>query len=213
MIRLKIIVIGQKTMTTSLLNCNIPVSSAKSQLRVYDLPAEWQQRLPTCVREIDSALDYHPPITMYGKVCHQQRSVGFFSDISKGYHYSTQLSKSKPMTHSLEELMHFVNGAFGCEFNGILINKYESGEEYIGRHSDDKTGLAPEVGVVLISVGTVRKFRIRNKNGQIIADVPTDPAKIIQMWGDFQKEFTHEIPVEKRVQGVRYSLTFRQHTV
>ena len=31
------------------------------------------------------------------------------------------------------------------------------------------------------------------------------------MAGDFQKEFTHEIPIEKKVEGVRYSFTFRRH--
>jgi len=31
------------------------------------------------------------------------------------------------------------------------------------------------------------------------------------MSGNFQKEFTHEIPIEKRVKGERYSFTFRQH--
>jgi hypothetical protein len=31
------------------------------------------------------------------------------------------------------------------------------------------------------------------------------------MGGDFQKEFTHEVPIEKKVREGRYSLTFRQH--
>jgi len=31
------------------------------------------------------------------------------------------------------------------------------------------------------------------------------------MGGNFQKEFTHEIPVEKKIKEVRYSLTFRKH--
>ena len=31
------------------------------------------------------------------------------------------------------------------------------------------------------------------------------------MVGDFQKEFTHEIPVEKKVTMERYSFTFRKH--
>jgi len=44
-------------------------------------------------------------------------------------------------------------------------------------------------------------------------DIPTDPCKIIQMSGWFQKEFTHEIPVEKKIKSARYSLTFRKHVV
>ena len=50
-----------------------------------------------------------------------------------------------------------------------------------------------------MSFGAVRKFRIRDKNtDKIVLDVPTEPNKIIQMACNFQKEFTHEIPVEKK---------------
>ena len=33
------------------------------------------------------------------------------------------------------------------------------------------------------------------------------------MKGEFQKEFTHEIPVQKKVKNCRYSLTFRKHLI
>ena len=29
--------------------------------------------------------------------------------------------------------------------------------------------------------------------------------------GDFQKEFTHEIPVQRKIKDFRYSFTFRYH--
>jgi hypothetical protein len=51
-------------------------------------------------------------------------------------------------------------------------------------------------------------FVLTNK---IVIDISTEPTNIIQMAGDFQKEFTHEIPVEKKVKDVRYSFTFRRH--
>ena len=63
-----------------------------------------------------------------------------------------------------------------------------------------------------ISYGTVRKFRIREKQtNKIIKDIPTISNKIIHMGGNFQSEFTHEIPVEKKAKGTRFSLTFRKH--
>jgi alkylated DNA repair dioxygenase AlkB len=112
----------------------------------------------------------------------------------------------------LRELLIYINDKFDYNYNGILINKYDGGEDNIGKHSDDENGLDSRVGVIAISYGAVKKFRIRNKmTGKIEIDVPTDPNKIIQMAGDFQKEFTHEIPVEKKVKGVRYSFTFRRH--
>ena len=50
-----------------------------------------------------------------------------------------------------------------------LINKYENGEEYIGKHSDDEKGLEPKCGVICVSYGAIRKFRIRDKkSGEVI---------------------------------------------
>lgn len=188
------------------------VSTENSALRIYDLDADWTAYLPVLAQEIDPLLDHHPEIVLYGRVAHQNRSVSFFSDTSVGYRYSGQLARSKPLTDSLRDLLEAINQSFQSEFNGILINKYDGGEESIGKHSDDERALDPHAGVVALSVGAVRKFRIRCKTtGTILADIPTETGKIIQMWGDFQKEFTHEIPVEKKVKGVRYSFTFRKH--
>ena len=33
------------------------------------------------------------------------------------------------------------------------------------------------------------------------------------MGGDFQKEFTHEIPIEKKIKLPRYSFTLRKHLI
>ena len=95
--------------------------------------------------------------------------------------------------------------------NGILINRYNDGNNCIGAHSDDESNL-DNIGVMSLSYGAIRNFRIRNKQTkEIIMDVPTFPDKIIHMAGDFQKEFTHEIPIQKKILGTRYSFTFRKH--
>lgn len=188
------------------------IKTENSAFIVHELEPEIMLLLEQCVCEVDSELDYHPEIKIFNKICHQQRSVGFYSDISKGYNYSTSLTPSKKMKHCLRELLFYINDKFDACFNGILINKYESGEDYIGKHSDDEKGLQPHCGVIAMSFGAVRKFRIRNKiTGKIVLDVPTQPNHIMQMAGYFQKEFTHEIPVEKKVKECRYSLTFRRH--
>ena len=64
-----------------------------------------------------------------------------------------------------------------------------------------------------LSCGATRKFRIRNKKDKkIVLDIPLRHGDLVLMKGDFQKEFTHEIPVEKRVTGMRTSFTFREHS-
>lgn len=115
------------------------------------------------------------------------------------------------MTSSLLVLLALVNTTFGTDYNGILVNKYFSGEDYISSHSDDETNL-DNSGVVAISWGATRKFRIRKKGEKGFQDFPMVSGSMLQMGGDFQKEFTHEIPPEKKVKGVRISFTFRKHT-
>ena len=186
------------------------IQTENSFLSTIDLEQS-QDLIRLCIDEIQTQLLEYPPILVYGKQCKQNRSIGFFSDTSIGYFYSRQLCESKPLTNNLKLLLEKVNQRFDSDFNGILVNKYLNGEDYIGKHSDDETGLDP-VGVVALSYGAVRKFRIREKqSGKRVIDIPTLPYHLIHMGGDFQKEFTHEIPVEKKVKDVRYSFTFRKH--
>ena len=170
--------------------------------------------LPVIKEIIDDIADkliVKPKIILFGKECSQQRDVGFFSNESEGYKYSNKLMASQPLTDNMKLLLEFVNNLYSSEYNGILINRYDSGEQYIGAHSDDETSLDKN-GVIALSYGAERKFRIRDKiTKKIRLDVPLSHLSIIHMGGEFQKEFTHEVPVEKKVKGKRISLTFRKH--
>lgn len=170
-----------------------------------------QKLLDNCVEDIKDKLDIRPPIKIFDKIVNQKRDVSFFSDKSIGYYYSNSLAKSKPMTMNLDLLIELINEFFGSNFNGILINRYSDGCEYIGAHSDDTKNLDSS-GVIAISYGGERIFRIRNKKTkEIELDIPMCNLDIIHMGGDFQKEFTHEIPLTKKPVETRYSFTFRNH--
>ena len=173
--------------------------------------ADIDDLLLECIDEIKDMLEIKPPVIIFGKPATQHRNIGFFSNVSIGYHYSRQLSASKPLTNALSKLMSLINIEFNSDFNGILVNEYPDGEHYIGKHSDDESALS-NVGVVCVSYGASRKFRIRDKmSGNIVMDIPTTSNEIWIMGGDFQKEFTHEVPVEKKIKSPRISFTFRRH--
>lgn len=187
------------------------IKTEKSFLNQYDLPENFNVIIKNITEEINDKLLVNPPIIVYGKKCHQHRAIAFFSNESIGYRYSGQIANSKELTENLKLLINYINNNFNAGFNGILVNKYNSGLDYISRHSDDETSLS-KIGVVAISHGAIRKFRIRDKNTKkIVKDIPTLSNKILHMGGDFQKEFTHEIPIEKKVKNVRWSFTFRKH--
>jgi len=186
------------------------IKTKKSFLNTYSFE-ENKKLVNKCILEVDSKLLYNPPIIVYGKEVIQRRNVGFFSNDSIGYYYSKKLLKSQPLTDNLNELLDLINDFFSCDFNGILVNKYKDGSDYVGLHTDDEDNLE-DIGIVALSIGAERKFRIRDiNNGKKILDVPTKSYHLLQMGGNFQKEFTHEIPVEKKVKDIRFSFTFRKH--
>jgi len=188
------------------------IETPKSKLNIIDLSEICEiEIIKECVGEIDDKLVVNPSVVVFNKPGIQHRSIGFFSDESIGYYYSNQLARSIPLTPNLKKLLDFINDYFSENYNGILVNRYANGEDYIGAHSDDETNLGRS-GVVAISYGAERKFRIRDKKTRkIIKDIPTISNSIIQMEGDFQKEFLHEIPIQKKIMGTRYSFTFRKH--
>ena len=146
-----------------------------------------------CISYAGSQLEARPEIIVYGKICKQHRNVGFFSDESIGYNYSKKLMKSKPLSEPMTDLIVAINKMLDTQFNGILVNQYVDGNDSIGAHSDDETGLDGK-GVVSISFGAERIFRIRDKyNKTIICDELTTHCGILHMGGHFQKLYTHEI--------------------
>jgi len=186
------------------------IKTEKSFLNTYSF-IKHDELINNCLKEANDLLIVNPSIIVYGKPGIQHRDIGFFSNISIGYNYSGQFAKSIPLTKSLSILIEIINELFNTHYNGILINKYKNGNDYIGAHSDDEKNLDSE-GVIAISIGAVRKFRIRDKKTKkIIIDIPTISNNIIHMGGDFQKEFTHEIPIEKKIKEERFSFTFRKH--
>ena len=167
--------------------------------------------LMQCVEDVKTKLKVRPEIKVFGKICHQNRDVGFFSDESIGYKYSGYMAESIPLTSALKTLLDIVNEITNNNFNGILVNYYCDGTQTIGAHSDDESELGKN-GVVAISYGTNRKFRIRDKvTKKILKDIDLENGDMVHMGGDFQKEFTHEIPAQRKIKDFRYSFTFRYH--
>ena len=159
----------------------------------------------------------NPPIKIFGRICYQKRSVGFFSDSSKGYKYSGQILVSQQLPEFLRALLVDVNKSLSTDFNGILVNLYKNGNDSIGFHSDSESDLAKGTSgplVASISLGTSRTFRVRSKIGNMSEkSILTDHGQLLVMAGAFQKEFTHGINAEPSISEPRISLTFRRHLV
>lgn len=139
-----------------------------------------------------------------------KREVGFFSDEYKGFYLygKKRITESQPLTPSLSSLLKIANDQFETDFNGLIVNRYETGLNYIERHKDSKNH--PDVGVIIISYGATRNFRVF-KNNYKTADVALISNEAIHMGGDFQKEFTHDLEVQPEINETRYSISFHKY--
>lgn len=193
------------------------LKTEKSSLKITQDFLSEKRRKKLFKRCSELELVKHPKIMLYGKEATMRRSVGFFSNESVGYKYSGQMAEAIPFPKFLAKLLKKVNEAFDTDFNGILINRYEDGTETIGAHSDNEKGLGKGGSVIGISLGAERIMRFRGKKEPLVVgskkylDMEMQDGCLFIMDGDFQKEFTHEIPAQKKVSDVRISLTFRKH--
>lgn len=163
-----------------------------------------------CKNELDYVHD--PKGRFMNKEITMHRSVAFYSDVSKGYMYTGQTMIAQPMPKKLQVLLDKVQHDLETPFNAWLVNYYKNGNDSIGAHSDNESSLSPNGSVAAITLGYAnRPLRIRNKNGSGFTDLITHHGQLLVMDGHFQKEFTHEIPVSKKVSEPRISLTARYH--
>lgn len=193
-------------------NMNCIINDPKAHLS-HGSFVEHRELLDACIQDIDDMLSIKPKIIVYDRVCNQHRDVGFFSDVSAGYKYSGAVQQSAPLTDNLRSLLNIVNDTFNSKFNSVLVNRYNDGDDYISPHSDSEVGADMGAGVACISYGAERTFRIRHKHTkQKVVDVNMSHCSVVLMGGKlFQKVYTHEIPIQKRVKLPRYSFTFRNH--
>ena len=176
------------------------IKTSKSFFKIYDFTNT--ELLDNCISEIKGKLNIN-----------RNREVGFFSDLFDGmYKYGdVDIAQSQRLTPSLSIILDKINKEFNSDYNGILINRYDNGNKFIERHSDSKNH--PENGVLLISYGAVRTFRvfdsIRKRNPTI--NIPLLHGKMIHMGGDFQTEFEHDLKREPEINEERYSISFHKY--
>jgi alkylated DNA repair dioxygenase AlkB len=106
------------------------------------------------------------------------------------------------------------------KFNSLLINYYETGDNYIVPHQDDKNSFGSEPTIALLSFGTPRTFclertqldclkRDKEKSDMNKEFILTDNSALI-MAGSSQRLYCHSLKREPEIKTGRHSLSFRQ---
>ena len=102
-------------------------------------------------------------------------------------------------------------GLYSGKFNQLLINWYRDGNHYIGKHSDNESQIVKDSPIMSISLGSKREFIIRDKKtSDIVLDLEMVNNSYLIMCGEMQKNYTHEVPKDKKSKDRRINITMRQ---
>ena len=127
----------------------------------------------------------------------------------KSYSYSGIVNTPKPIPEHLLPLFDLVKDKCNIEFNSVLLNRYRSGEDSIGWHSDNEYGLGPNTYIASLSLGQSRSFLLRHNTENLEYKVELNHGDLLLMGNNSQIKYQHSVPKEKLCKGERINLTFR----
>ncbi|MDT8438260.1 MAG: alpha-ketoglutarate-dependent dioxygenase AlkB [Wenzhouxiangellaceae bacterium] len=150
-------------------------------------------------------------LKIFGKTLPQPRRVCFMGDPGVDYSYSGDRHRAADWHPAVAVLREVLVGVLGVSFNCVLLNAYRSGDDCMGWHADDEPELGTNPVIASISLGAVRRFRLRARREHSRA-LTLEPAhgSLLVMAGDLQHHWQHQLPRTRRKVGLRINLTFRR---
>jgi len=149
-------------------------------------------------------------IKLFGKILPQPRLTALYAESEVPYSYSGLTLFPKKFTSELEEIRKELAKYTPNHFTHCLANLYRNGNDSMGLHSDDEKELSLNPTIASISLGGIRKFKLKHK---ILKDqkfeIDLEPGSLLLMQGSTQHFWKHELPKTKNQVDPRINLTFR----
>ena len=104
----------------------------------------------------------------------------------------------------LNQLRENIEEITGRKFNAVLLNRYVNGTDYINWHKDDESFLDHKM-VASISLGEERDFQFKATERGRVHQITLKSGSLFI----FDEGLYHSLPKRKRINNVRYNITFR----
>jgi alkylated DNA repair dioxygenase AlkB len=162
-------------------------------------------------RDLRAEIDWRQEeILMFGQRRRVPRRVAWHGDAGATYRYSGVSHEPEPWTPTLRRVQRRVEELTGLRFNAVLLNLYRDGRDGMGWHADDEPELGPDPAIASVSLGAVRRFRMRHRRRkQQTLDIDLGHGSLLLMQGPTQHHWMHALPKTARPVGERINLTFR----
>ena len=150
-------------------------------------------------------------ITLFGKIHQIPRLQAWYGDVGTEYQYSGLQLVPEPWPENLRLLCEPISKEAGVAFNSVLVNLYRDGRDSNGWHADNEPELGCKPVIASLSLGSVRRFRLRN-----IADhsrtlsLDLLPGSLLIMGEGVQENWQHQLAKTRKYVEPRINLTFRR---
>ena len=155
------------------------------------------------------------PVKVMGKIFNQPRDSSYVGDDQRPYKYGgfdRVPKKWTPMLKNVRDCLQKVVNNINPEhppLNAVLCNRYKTGNEYIGPHSDAEDDLFKDAFIVSVSLGSERDFIFHDIKEKTTHKILLKNGSIVLMGKNCQKNYKHSLPKRMGVKEPRINLTFR----
>lgn len=152
----------------------------------------------------------HDAMKLYGKTIPFPRLSAWYGDAGAVYSFSGLTFDPHPWTTSLSTIKHRIEALAGVQFNSVLLNRYRTGRDYMGWHSDDERELGINPVIASVNLGAERLFQFRRKNNhREKIEIHLEHGSLLIMRGAIQHHWQHQLPKTAKPLGERINATFR----
>ncbi len=163
------------------------------------------------LERLASAVPWEQPVvTLFGSQVPSPRLAAWYGDPGAVYRYSGIVNRPRDWLPELADLRDRISGFADATFNSALLNYYRDGSDAMGWHADNESELGVNPVIASLSLGGVRRFRMRHRNREI-SPITLELAhgSLLLMAGSTQHHWTHAVPRTRRPVAPRVNLTFR----
>lgn len=164
------------------------------------------------LEELGAEIDWQQrEITLFGRRVMQPRLVAFQGEPGVSYRYSGTTWDADGWHPRIAELLPALAQFVAGGFNSVLCNAYRDGRDAMGWHADDERALGPDPVIASLSLGAIRRFRLRCRSDHARTHaLALEHGSLLVMDGDLQHHWHHALPRTRRACGMRINLTFRK---
>lgn len=125
------------------------------------------------------------------------------------YVYSGIRNVPGAWTPAVLELKAAAEARCGVAFNSVLLNRYRTGADSMGWHSDKEPELGREPVIASVSLGATRTFQLQHVKTRVVHALELTHGSLLVMRGRTQLDWWHRVPKTPNADGERINLTFR----